>query len=676
MDTKKVGAVAVVAVLLALCGTYLTYGQEPTYEELVWKLASQLHENDVTMDEINKQTIDDDPITVDYILPALEPEEFPSSLDLRDFNGRNIVSPIADQKEFGTCWAFSVVKAAEISYASVIGFDYNESDRLNLSERHLIWFVGTPVEDGPQAGEGRHFFLPDLDNNEATAIAFGGGYLEEGYLAFMAGIGPAPEYMAPYEPVPDSYKNDLRLLFIVDLDDDGNPIKSTRQDIVDGKVMNDERYAAIVSEQLAQGYPHIVDDLVYTLYDYGLPEYAGLKVLCDFTIEDEGDYTLDEDMRFINMFYPVQVNLLPDPALRDGDGRYVYSPVATQCIKSELNQGRGVAIAIAGDYGTPENAVYLNYLDEHGNPTLDPAAAIYAHYTYDLDYDPQVEGSVNRLIDPDHAVCIIGYDDDFPREYFTDPNGTIGGDGAWLAANSWGLDWGNSLDGTFWISYYDQSLSTACSLEFEIPYGWKFESSVHDYDPFPDKPIWQEAEISMANVFTAIEDCTLWSIGAETDCPDTRLSYRVYLLDDGWSGPEDGELLEEGIASFTYNGIHTIELQNEIHLDMGDVYSVVITNESGNGYALYKKTEVNKAGREYYYEYQKETDPYKAPPDYYIECVVNPGESFVCYEGQWLDWSDVIMNMRLLNADLNNDGFDYDNFPIKCYLIPDNQAFG
>jgi len=673
MDTKKVGAIAVVAVLLALCGTYLTYGQEPTYEELAWKLALQLHENDLILDEESRSY--DAPVTAYDILPALEPEEFPSSLDLRDFNGRNVVSPIADQKNFGVCWAFSVIKAAEISYATAIGYDYNEDGRLNISERHLIWFAGTAVEDGPQAGEGKHFFIPDADNNEATALAFQGGEsVIVGYV-YMAGIGPAPEYMAPYEPVPDSKRYDLRQLYTVDLDEDGTPIESTMHNIVNWKVLNDERYAVIVSEQLAQGYPHIVDGLLDTLYEEGLLEYAGLTVLCDITYEDEGDYTLDEDMRYINMFYPVQVNWLPDPALKDSDGGYVYSPVATQCIKSELNQGRGVAISLTGDNGDPGDSTYLNYLDEFGNPTLDPDAAIYAHYTYDLDYDPQAERSVNKMIYPNHAVCIIGYDDDFPKEYFTDPNGTIGGDGAWLAANSWGLDWGNGFDGTFWISYYDQSLTDACSMEFEIPYGWKLESNVYDYTISYTRPVWQDTEISMANVFTAIEDCTLWSIGAETDCPDTRLSYRIYLLDDGWSGPEDGELLEEGTASFTYKGIHTIELQNEVHLEMGDVYSVVITNESGNGYALNKRTDYNKAGKEYYCEYHG-TDPYKESMGFYIESVVNPGESFVCYKGQWLDWTDVIMNMHLLNADLNNDGFDYDNFPIRSYLIPDEQAFG
>ena len=53
---------------------------------------------------------------------------------------------------------------------------------------------------------------------------------------------------------------------------------------------------------------------------------------------------------------------------------------------------------------------------------------------------------------PDHAVSIIGWDDNFSKENFPinlKPNK----DGAYLALNSWGESWGDN--GCFWISYED-----------------------------------------------------------------------------------------------------------------------------------------------------------------------------------------------------------------------------
>ena len=52
----------------------------------------------------------------------------------------------------------------------------------------------------------------------------------------------------------------------------------------------------------------------------------------------------------------------------------------------------------------------------------------------------------------DHAISIVGWDDNFSKENF--PTGyKPANDGAYLALNSWGESWGNS--GYFWISYED-----------------------------------------------------------------------------------------------------------------------------------------------------------------------------------------------------------------------------
>ena len=52
-----------------------------------------------------------------------------------------------------------------------------------------------------------------------------------------------------------------------------------------------------------------------------------------------------------------------------------------------------------------------------------------------------------------HAVSIIGWDDNFNKSYFPSSWG-VTQNGAWIVQNSWGPNSGNN-DGTFWISYQD-----------------------------------------------------------------------------------------------------------------------------------------------------------------------------------------------------------------------------
>ena len=59
---------------------------------------------------------------------------------------------------------------------------------------------------------------------------------------------------------------------------------------------------------------------------------------------------------------------------------------------------------------------------------------------------------------PDHAVSIIGWDDNFSKDNFP-VNIRPNTDGAYLAVNSWGSAWGDK--GCFWISYEDNWVESA-----------------------------------------------------------------------------------------------------------------------------------------------------------------------------------------------------------------------
>ena len=58
---------------------------------------------------------ENDPATDQETDSVIDIEELPSKVDLRDYNGKNYVTPVKRQA-FGDCWSFGIAAAAESSY--------------------------------------------------------------------------------------------------------------------------------------------------------------------------------------------------------------------------------------------------------------------------------------------------------------------------------------------------------------------------------------------------------------------------------------------------------------------------------------------------------------------------------------------------------------------------------
>ena len=67
------------------------------------------------------------------------------------------------------------------------------------------------------------------------------------------------------------------------------------------------------------------------------------------TLDEEGDWSLPEDLRFSQSYEIKDGNQLLCPAGRDENGNYRYNPDATEMIKSELINGRVVGISYFAD---------------------------------------------------------------------------------------------------------------------------------------------------------------------------------------------------------------------------------------------------------------------------------------------------------------------------------------
>ena len=88
-------------------------------------------------------------------------------------------------------------------------------------------------------------------------------------------------------------------------------------------------------------------------------------------------------------------------------------------------------------------ALYCSYCCDdqyHNNETS-------SHYCYD-------EAGHN------HAVAIVGWDDNYSKENFVNDSGQVpSDDGAWIVKNSWGSMMSGYTDGYFYMSYEDKSVS-------------------------------------------------------------------------------------------------------------------------------------------------------------------------------------------------------------------------
>lgn len=205
-----------------------------------------------------------------------------------------------------------------------------------------------------------------------------------------------------------------------------------------------------------------------------------------------------------------------------------------------------------------------------------------------------------------HAVMIVGWDDEFKKEWFNGGTKIPEEDGAWLARNSW-CDAESELksaDCYFWISYYDKTFDPVAYC-FEYAHANDSYDNNYQYDGgMVPGEISGGKNLKAANIFTAKangekdEAISAFSFWADDVNQKFKVSiYRGLKPVEGSEteyNPESGVLefeSEERVVGHTnseekrivgYKGYYTFDLKRDFDVDpitvaAGEKYSIVIT---------------------------------------------------------------------------------------------------
>lgn len=246
-----------------------------------------------------------------------------------------------------------------------------------------------------------------------------------------------------------------------------------------------------------------------------------------------------------------------------------------------------------GDYSVKNLYVY-NYNSVNLDATIDKikgaikehgavAAGMYFSSAY---YDKNKASYYTTLKSANHAITIVGWDDNYSKDNFVNkPNR----DGAWIVKNSYGKGFGK--DGYFYLSYEDKSITELITFEM-VPRSSMY-NNCYQYDGSGNPSYAYNSAEWYANVFKAkgagSNNEELKAVSVFTTNTGTNYELQVYTGLSKSSKPTAGTKAFTTTVKGTLSdaGYQQIQLPEPVSLTAGEYFSVVIRLKTMTGANAY-----------------------------------------------------------------------------------------
>ncbi len=192
-------------------------------------------------------------------------------------------------------------------------------------------------------------------------------------------------------------------------------------------------------------------------------------------------------------------------------------------------------------YNPEDQGAIKAAIKEHGGVGASMYATAGSQAIYNADHNT-FYGEVDAT---NHAILLVGWNDDIPSSYFGKDGCRPEGDGGWLVRNSWGLD-DYGKNGYFWLSYYDHGFLSSEEI-FAVDASTDCYQHVYSYDSSPLHAYYtiDSNEISFSTTYDVDAGELIEAVGTEVIDAGLDLTVTVEAEDQTSTGT-----LSTGVAGF------------------------------------------------------------------------------------------------------------------------------